>query len=226
VNADLLPSVRPKLTSPPSFSTEPINFNPEETVFLKEYGRIKLRPIVPEDVERMIRFHATLSEESVYFRYFEPISLETRALRDRLARVCANTADTFAMVAERVAASHHPSEIMGVGRLNTTEIPEVAAFATLISDEARRTKVPTSVLERLITIAGAYGFKELRGEMMEADIDALKLCRSLGFELSMPEKGIVKVSCACKKATREAEGSQRSALGAETFLEFGRTGGI
>ena len=38
----------------------------------------KIRPIRPEDEPFMAKFHETLSEESVYHRYFGPLKLDQR----------------------------------------------------------------------------------------------------------------------------------------------------
>ena len=170
-----------------------MHFDPEETIFLREYDRIKLRPIRRKDEALMIDFHGSLSEESVYLRYFEHISLDTRTLHERLTRVCRNTEDSLGIVAELPAAKG-PSRILGVGRLTTTAAPGVAAFAILISDEAQDTDLPRQMLLRLIAVAKAYGFDQLTSELLVADHDMVKLCRSSGFAIhTVPEDGMVKV---------------------------------
>jgi hypothetical protein len=53
------------------------------------------------------------------------------------------------------------------------------------------------MLERLITLAQAYRFKQLSSELLLADRRTQDLCRSLGFRLeTIPEDGIVRVSYA------------------------------
>ena len=50
----------------------------------------------------MARFHATLSERSVYLRYFHMIPLDTRIAHERLTRICFIDYDReMALVAER-----------------------------------------------------------------------------------------------------------------------------
>ena len=41
----------------------------------------------------MIEFHKTLSEQSVRFRYFSLLKLETRIAHERLTRICFNDYD-------------------------------------------------------------------------------------------------------------------------------------
>lgn len=195
MNIHLLHPTRNRTAGTPGFLVAPRHCNLEHTVYLKEYGRIKFRPIHSEDEGRMIRFHETLSEESIYLRYFEHISLDTRTLHERLRRVCANTAESFAIVAEKRGTVREPAEILAVGRLTITETPDVAAFAILVSDAAQGTELPREMLKRLITLARAYGFSTLTGELLVADYDTLDLCKNFGFELhTVPEDGIVRVS--------------------------------
>ena len=183
--------------SSPNFSYEPSKFDLEHTIYLKKYGRIRLRPIRVNDEARMVAFHEGLSEESIYLRFFEHITLDTRTLHERLAKVCANTAESFAIVAERHETASHPTEVLAVGRLTTTSDPKAAAFALLVSDEAHETILPHELLLRLIEIARAFRFREITGELLVADYDELDLCRKLGFTLhTVPEDGLVKVSLA------------------------------
>jgi acetyltransferase len=180
----------------PNFARKPVSFEPEHTATFKEFGRVKLRPISIEDETEMVEFHESLSEESIYLRYFEHISLDTRTLHERLARVCANSADSFAIVAETFETGRHPAQILAVGRLTTTPTPNKAAFAMLVADRAQDTDLPEALLGRLLAVARAYRFRTLSGELLVADHDTLNLCRGLGFKLhTVPEDGIVRVNC-------------------------------
>ncbi len=68
---------------------------------LKNGTSVTIRPIRPEDEPLMAQFHTTLSERSVYLRYFCSLSLTARVEHDRLARICFAGYDRgFALVAE------------------------------------------------------------------------------------------------------------------------------
>jgi len=195
MKVNLIHTTRDRAATCPNFAFLPPHFNPDHTVYSRKYGRIFLRPIRIDDEARMVTFHQGLSEESVYLRYFEHISLDTRTLHERLARVCANTADSFAIVAERHGSASHSTQILGVGRLTTTDEPDTASFATLIADEAINTNLPQEMVARLITIARAYRFRHLTGELLVADSEGLAVCRRLNFNLhTVAEDGIVRVS--------------------------------
>lgn len=194
MKVNLLHPTRERDSHAPCFSTHLEHFEPDHVLYLKEYGRIVLRPIRIDDEAAMVAFHEGLSEESIFLRYFEHISLDTRTLHERLARVCANTADSYAIVAETRATSHHPAKILAVGRLTTTETPHRAGFALLIDDGAKDTTLPLELLKRLMEIAKAFHFTTLSGELLVGDHDTMNLCRDLKFTVrSVPEDGLVRV---------------------------------
>jgi acetyltransferase len=195
MNIHLLHPARARKTEAPSFKPDIDHCDPEQTLYLKEYGRVKLRPIRWDDEPRMIRFHENLSEESIFLRYFEHISLDTRTLHERLNRVCTNTPDSYAIVAERHETAHHAAEILAVGRLTTTDEPTAAGFAMLMSDKAQDTELPRHLLNELIQIARLHGFQTVTGELLVADHGTLNLCRKVGFSLrTIPEDGLVRVN--------------------------------
>jgi hypothetical protein len=69
---------------------------------LKDGTPVTIRPIRPEDEPLMVQFHTTLSERSVYLRYFCSLSLRTRVEHERLVRICFGSYDRgFALVADR-----------------------------------------------------------------------------------------------------------------------------
>ena len=69
---------------------------------MKDGTAVTIRPIRPEDEPAMVRFHETLSERSVYLRYFHLMNLEQRTTHERLTRICFIDYDReMALVAER-----------------------------------------------------------------------------------------------------------------------------
>jgi len=189
------PQSRPPATDhSPDFEHYPSGFRSSVILRVSREGNVILRPIAPEDEPAMRRFHEALSEETIYDRYFEHFSLEGRIDHQRLARVCANTANSFALVAEQLGVSGRPAEILAVGRLIVEE-PYVASFALLVRDDARSLSLDGAVLRRLITLARAFGFQLLVDDNLVSNHDLLNLCRKLGFSLhTIPDEGLVRVS--------------------------------
>src|ERR1700726_1758671 len=84
----------------------------------KDGTPVTIRPIRPEDEPLMVRFHGTLSERSVYLRYFHLSSLDYRVSHERLRSICFVDYDReIALVAERRNLGTVEPEILAVGRL-------------------------------------------------------------------------------------------------------------
>jgi len=82
---------------------------------LKDGTPVTIRPIRPEDEPLMVQFHHTLSERSVYLRYFCSLSLSTRVEHERLVRICFGNYDRgLALVAECKNPVSGEPEIVGV----------------------------------------------------------------------------------------------------------------
>ncbi len=72
----------------------------------------------------MVKFHETLSEESVYNRYFAALKLSQRVAHERLTRICFNDYDReIALVAELKVPKGEEKKILGVGRLSKQHGP-------------------------------------------------------------------------------------------------------
>ena len=49
---------------------------------------VLIRPIRPEDEPMMVEFHQQLAPDSIYLRYFHPISVGQLNSHDQLVRLC------------------------------------------------------------------------------------------------------------------------------------------
>ena len=173
----------PPATRSPDFGGRPRRINLDQIVAVKGYGKLNIRPIRLDDEQEMIRFHEHISEESIYMRYFEYLGLDRRTAHERLVRICTNTPESYAIVVEQPATPHRPAAILAVGRLTKTSESDAATFDILITDDAKSPKLGKVLLQRLVKLAHAFGFRTLTGELLVVDHDTLNLCRALGFAL-------------------------------------------
>jgi acetyltransferase len=185
-----------EITTPvPNLAKVPSLAVAEKLVTVKGHGQVKIRPIRVEDEQEMVGFHSSISEESVYMRYFEYLGLDQRTAHDRLVRICKNNAESYAVVMESPETISHMPAILAVGRLTKTAEPYVVSFDTLITNEKTASSLAKALLTRLAKLAQAFGFKKLTSELLVADHDTVKLCRALGFSVqSLPEGGLVRVT--------------------------------
>src|ERR1700675_1254202 len=65
--------------------------NPPDKLNCHSMGTYALPPIRPDDESLMKQFHETLSDRTVYTRYFCSLSLRSRVAHERLVRICHGT---------------------------------------------------------------------------------------------------------------------------------------
>jgi acetyltransferase len=152
---------------------------------LDDGTEILIRPIRPEDEPLMVHFHGTLSERSVYLRYFHFSQLDYRASHERLKRICFVDYDReIALVADRQNPETTEREILAVGRLAKAPEANEAECALLISDVFQHHGLGTEMLRRLLEIARAEKLSLVTADILPENEHMLQLCKQLGFRLS------------------------------------------
>jgi acetyltransferase len=161
---------------------------------LKDGTPITIRPIRPEDEPLMVRFHETLSEQSVYWRYFYPMKLSQRVAHERLQRICFIDYDReMALVAEREHGEAGSREIIAVGRLSKLRGREEAEFAILVSDPFQRQGLGTELLRRLLEVGREEHLSRILGYILPDNRGMQRACERLGFRLNfVPGEGQMK----------------------------------
>jgi acetyltransferase len=115
---------------------------------------VVIRPIRPEDEPLMAKFHATVSDRSVYLRYFHMESLSSRVDHERLLQKCFIDYDReMALVADFHNPQTSEHEILAVARLTKALGEHDAEVAVLVSDTKQGQGLGTELLARLIEVA-------------------------------------------------------------------------
>jgi acetyltransferase len=149
---------------------------------------LNIRPIRPEDEPEFIRFHSTLSEQSVYRRYFFLMNLESRIQHERLARMCFIDYDRqMALVAERTNPPDSRGEIVGVGRLIKLPGKNEAEIAVLVSDAFQKRGIGRTLVERLIEFARDEKLETLRASFLAENQPIERLFKQQGFTFRQAE---------------------------------------
>jgi acetyltransferase len=150
---------------------------------LKDGTAVTIRPIRPEDEPLMVQFHTTLSERSVYLRYFCSLSLSTRVEHERLVRICFGSYDRgFALVADRTNPVTGQHEVLGVGRFSAINRAEAEA-AVLISDRWHGLGLGTELLASVARVAREEKFQRLSGEILRDNLATQAIFKKVGFKL-------------------------------------------
>jgi acetyltransferase len=145
---------------------------------------LTVRPIRPEDEPLMVKFHLTLSEETVHLRYFGAARLEKRIAHERLTRICFNDYDReIALVAVRQNPETKEDEIIGIGRLIKAYNGSEAQYAILISDDFQGQGLGTYLLSRLVEIGRQEGIDRIIGHILPENHLMQRVSRKVGFDV-------------------------------------------
>jgi acetyltransferase len=155
---------------------------------------VVIRPIRPEDEPLMVKFHETLSERSVYFRYFHAMRLTQRIAHERLTRICfIDYAREIALVVYRKDPQTGEQEILGVGRLIKIHGTKDGEFALLVSDNWHHRGLGIELLKRLVNIGRDEKLTRIFGDILPDNRDMLRICDKLGFRRRyMDDEGVVR----------------------------------
>jgi acetyltransferase len=152
---------------------------------LRDGTPVTIRPIRPEDEPLMVKFHESLSEQSVYMRYFHMMKLDQRTAHERLTRICFIDYDReMALVAEHTDPETGEREIMGVARLSRHgAAPDEAEVSVLVSDRFQRRGIGTLLLNRLLEVGRAEDLRRITAEILFDNRAMQHISRELGFHL-------------------------------------------
>ena len=152
---------------------------------LKNGAPVLIRPIRPEDEPLMVKFHQTLSERSVYLRYFTPLKLDQRVAHERLSRICFIDYDReMVLVVERRDAKNGQPEILGVGRLSKLHGPNEAEFALTIGDQCQNHGLGTQLLRMLVQVGRDEKLERITATILPDNREMQHVARKVGFEVS------------------------------------------
>jgi acetyltransferase len=151
---------------------------------LKDGKEVTIRPIRPEDEPLIVKFHQTLSEESIYFRYFHLMKLQTRVAHERLTRICFIDYDReMALVGEYFNPETQEPEILGVSRLSKIYGTNEAEFGMLVNDRYQNLGLGTELLKSLLEVGYQEKLSCIKAEILPDNHAMQHLCQKLGFSL-------------------------------------------
>jgi acetyltransferase len=147
--------------------------------------KITVRPIRPEDEPTMVKFHSTLSEQSVHFRYFGLLTLEQRTEHGRLAQICFNDYEReIAIIAVRRCLEAKEEEVVAVARLIKVHGANQAEFALVVCDECQGEGLGTHLLKLLLGIGRQEGLDVIFGHILPENYGMQRVCKRLGFTVN------------------------------------------
>ncbi|MCB0971508.1 MAG: GNAT family N-acetyltransferase, partial [Acidimicrobiales bacterium] len=159
----------------------------EADVVLADGGTMAVRPIRPDDAERIIRFHERQSPESVYFRYFSPRPRLSERDVERFTHV--DYVDRMAFVGLL------GDDLVGVARYDRHRARSDAEVAFFIDDEHHGRGMATVLLEYLAAAAREAGISGFTASVLPQNRKMLGVFTQAGFEASSHfEEGVIEVT--------------------------------
>jgi acetyltransferase len=156
---------------------------------MKDGTQVVIRPIRPEDEPLMVKFHATLSERSVYFRYFNMLQLSQRVAHERLSRLCFIDFDlTMALVVDRHDPQTGEHEIIAVGRLSKLSGAK-AEFAIIVSDAYQAQGLGTELLSRLVQVGRDERLRQISADILPENGGMQRVSQKAGFAIHPQDEG-------------------------------------
>jgi RimJ/RimL family protein N-acetyltransferase len=164
------------------------------TDITRQGAPLYVRSIRADDKSRLAAFHRRLSEESVYFRFFEfkrelsPSDLRYLTELDFEQRV--------ALVATLAAASDAP--IIGVARFDVLPdragVPHRAELGIIVEDAHQGRGIGTVLLKHLLAIAHDKGVAEITAEILSQNTKMLELIAGSGVPVRRSlEEGVIRL---------------------------------
>jgi GNAT superfamily N-acetyltransferase len=159
------------LTSPPNYPT-----NLGALVILSDGTRCTLRPIRPDDAERLVEFHQHLSQRSTFLRFFTVHPTLSAEEVKRFTTV--DYVDRLAFVVER------SGQVIAVGRFDRLVGTPEAEVAFVVADDYQHHGLGSLLLDELAQAARARGIATFVAETLCENKAMLDVFHHSGFDVS------------------------------------------
>jgi acetyltransferase len=147
---------------------------------------VTIRPIRAEDEPQMVAFHKRLSEDTVYQRYFQMVTVGRRIAHDALTRICFVDYDReMVLVAERRDARTGERSIVAVADLTKLYNRKKAEVAVVVRDDCQRHGLGFELIRRLVDFARDERLEDVVATTMTENRGMCAVFRRLGFTLSI-----------------------------------------
>lgn len=167
----------------------------ESAETITSLGKIRIRPIKPEDAPLLAQLVCDLAPEDSRMRFFTPVrSLDPVALA-RFTQIDYDREMAFVMF-----SGNSLSPLLAVSRLASDPDNFRAEFAIVVRSELHRRGIGRLMMKRLIQYARDRGLSELVGDVLAENHAMLALCAELGFHFSQEGAGVTRATLILQSA--------------------------
>ena len=149
----------------------------------KNNAKVTIRPILPEDEDRLVKFHTLLSDRSVFLRYLQPMLFQERVLHERLARI---SHEDYNRVISLVAETKDDKEeniIIGVVRLSKLHASNEARVSILIGDPYHGIGLGGELVRRALDVAKREKIERLSATLTADNQVMQHIFKKAGFNI-------------------------------------------
>jgi len=146
---------------------------------------IFIRPIRPSDADLLIRHFYSLSQRSVYMRFFSPMKKLSEEMLIRLTQIDYDR--EIALVA--LIGTDKDRKIIGVCRVVDYPDGNQGEFAMAITDGWQGKGIGAALLQQCLKASWDKGLKRVNGIVLAENTQMLKLGRKLGFSRNRTPEG-------------------------------------
>lgn len=158
----------------------------EADVVLADGATVHLRPIRPDDAERIADFHGRQSPQSIYYRFFSPRPRLSPAEIERFTTVDYEDRMAFVAILD--------DELVGVARYDRWRGRAEAEVAVFIDDEHNGRGMATVLLEYLAAAAREAGLAAFTASVLPDNRKMLGVLKQAGFTTaSRFAEGVIEV---------------------------------
>lgn len=158
----------------------------------KRGADLVIRAIRPQDEDMMVHFHESLSDTTVYLRYFHPLKLSKRISHERLLRICTIDYDMEMVLVAEIPAGEK-SEIVGVARMNRIGDGMEGEVAVVISDHCHGQGIGTEMISSLVEIGREKQMSLIFADILPENRAVQKVFKKVGFQVGfVPDEGIIR----------------------------------
>ncbi|GAA3188234.1 GNAT family N-acetyltransferase [Dactylosporangium siamense] len=145
-------------------------------VLLSDGTTVHLRPIRPDDADRIVALHSRFSERTRYLRYFSAYPRIPQRDLDRFVTVDHRDREAFVI--------EHGGELIAVGRYERLGAGSHQAEVAFVVEDAHQGRGIGSVLiEHLVAAASQEGITEFEADVLPVNQAMLRVFMAAGFQI-------------------------------------------
>ena len=148
-----------------------------EPITLEDGAVLTVRPIEPDDVDRLGRMFGRLSPTTIYRRFFSPIHEASPRMLMRLTNVDHDRREALVAL--------DGDEIVAVARYDGQNGAVEAEIAVTVEDAWQHRGVGKRLARRLAAVALDHGFERFIATMLPDNREAIGLLRRLSTDASV-----------------------------------------